>query len=151
MRSVKIRKINAIEGQYRSKTVKGPARRRRYFKGKVNVLTCLWKHRLAGETPQGRDFQPKALPEWQSALKWGIRQVEPGSIPSSHTGELPSPVLPGWLGPFPRCSISGSGCDSTVPIQGVRTTTQFSLQHTQPDPAEEGILYKSSENLFINS
>jgi len=29
----------------------------------------------------------------QSPLKWGLGEVEPGSIPSSHTGELPSPVL----------------------------------------------------------
>ena len=54
--------------------------------------------------------------EWQSALKWGQGKVQAGSTPSSHTAELPSPGLPGWPGPFPRWSISGSGRDSTVPI-----------------------------------
>ncbi len=63
------------------------------------------------------DLQRESLPPWQSALKWGLREVQPGSTPSSHTGELPSPVLPGLTGPFPRCSISGSGRDSTVTVQ----------------------------------
>ena len=40
------------------------------------------------------DLWKEILPQWQSALKWGLGEVEPGSTPSSHTGELPSPVLP---------------------------------------------------------
>jgi len=37
------------------------------------VLTHLQRWRLAGKTPQGRDLQPENLPNWQSALKWGLR------------------------------------------------------------------------------
>ena len=40
------------------------------------------------------DLWKEILPQWQSALKWGLGEVEPGSTPSGHTGELPSPVLP---------------------------------------------------------
>jgi len=43
---------------------------------------------------QGKDLQPEILLQQQSALKWGLREVQPGSTPSSHTGELPSSVLP---------------------------------------------------------
>jgi len=59
------------------------------------VLITYQRTRLRGKTPQGRDLQPEILPQWQSALKWGLREVQPGSTPSSHTDELPSPVLPG--------------------------------------------------------
>jgi len=31
-----------------------------------------------------------------------VSEVEPGSTPSNHTGELPSPVLPGLTGSFPQ-------------------------------------------------
>jgi len=48
------------------------------------------------ENFKGSDLQEETLPEWQSALKWSLGEVEPGSTPSGHTGELPSPVLP-WL------------------------------------------------------
>ena len=41
----------------------------------------------------GSNLQEEILPQWQSVLKWGIGVVEPGSTPSGHTGELPSPVL----------------------------------------------------------
>jgi len=34
-----------------------------------------------------RDLQKEILPQWQSALKWGLREVQPGSTPSGHTGE----------------------------------------------------------------
>jgi len=40
------------------------------------------------------DLQKEIPPQWQSALKRGLGEVQPGSIPSSHTAELPSPVLP---------------------------------------------------------
>jgi len=40
--------------------------------------------------------------QWQSALKWDLREVQPGSTPSGHTAELPSPVLPGLTGSFPQ-------------------------------------------------
>ena len=64
------------------------------------------------------EISPERDPsQQQSALKWDLREVQPGSTPSGHTAELPSPVLPGLTGPFPRCSISGSGRDSAVTIQ----------------------------------
>ena len=40
--------------------------------------------------------QKEILPQWQSALKWGLGEVESGSTPSGHTAELASPVFP-WL------------------------------------------------------
>ena len=64
-----------------------------------------------------RNLQPKIPPQGQSALQWHLRDMQPGSTPSYHTAELPSPVLPGLTRSSPRCSISGSGHDSTVPIQ----------------------------------
>ena len=67
---------------------------------KRKVLTHLWRSRLTGKTPQGRNLQPECLPQWQSALKWGLTEVQPGSMPSSHTAELPSPVLPGLTRSF---------------------------------------------------
>jgi len=43
----------------------------------------------------------RTFPSGGSALKWGLREVQPGSIPSDHT-ELPSPVLPGLTRSFPQ-------------------------------------------------
>jgi len=39
------------------------------------------------------NLQGETLPQWQSALKWGLGEVEPGYTPSDHTAELHSPVL----------------------------------------------------------
>jgi len=50
----------------------------------------------AQKNSKGSDLQKEILLPRQSALKWGLGEVEPGSTPSGHTGELPSPVLP-WL------------------------------------------------------
>ena len=33
-------------------------------------------------------IQLEILPPWESALKWGLGGVEPGSTPSSHSGEI---------------------------------------------------------------
>jgi len=44
--------------------------------------------------PKRNNLQKEIILWWQSAIKWGLGEVEPGSTPSSHTGELPSPVLP---------------------------------------------------------
>jgi len=55
-----------------------------------------------GKTPQGRDLQPEIFPQWQSALKWGLREAQPGSTPSGHTAELPPPVVPGLTWSFPQ-------------------------------------------------
>ena len=48
--------------------------------------------RLTRKTPRGV-ISRKNFPQWQSALKWGPGEVQPGSTPSGHTGKLPSPVL----------------------------------------------------------
>jgi len=45
---------------------------------------------------KGSNLQKEILPQWQSALQWGLGEVQPGSSPSGHAAELPSPVLP-WL------------------------------------------------------
>ena len=54
-----------------------------------------------GKAPLERNLQ-EILPQWQPALKWGQREVQPGSTPSGHTAELPSPVLPGLTQSFPQ-------------------------------------------------
>ena len=63
------------------------------------MLTCIPKSRFTGKTPQRRSLQKESLPQGKSALKWGLGEVQPGSTPSGHTAELPSPVLP-WLTEF---------------------------------------------------
>jgi len=95
------RKSNAVEGQHRNATTKGPVRIGRYFTRKVKVLTHLRRSKLTGKIPQGRDLQPKILLEQQSALKYGLREVQPGSTAPGHTAELPSPVLLWPTGSFP--------------------------------------------------
>ena len=63
------------------------------------------------------NLQKEILTYWQSALKWGLGEVEPGSTPSCHTGELPSSVLL-WLSKcLPQVISRGSGHDSTIPLQ----------------------------------
>jgi len=37
---------------------------------------------------QGSDLQIEILPPWESALKWGLGGVQPGSTPSGHSGEI---------------------------------------------------------------
>ena len=61
--------------------------------------------RLAVKKLQKEQSPERVLPQWQSALKWGLGGVEPGS---SHTGELPSLVLP-W-----PTSVLDSGDQSVV-------------------------------------
>ena len=51
---------------------------------------------------KGSNLQEEILPWCQSALKSGPGEVQPGSTPSSHTSELPSPVLSGLTGSFPQ-------------------------------------------------
>jgi len=50
---------------------------------KKEGLTNLQMSRLKAETPERRDLQPESLLQWQSALKWGLREVQPGSTPSN--------------------------------------------------------------------
>ena len=57
------------------------------------MLTCvvgLQKRKLS----QRSSLLKETLSQWQSALKWGLGEVQPGSTPPGYTGELPSPVLP---------------------------------------------------------
>ena len=74
---------------------KGTSTKERYYKEKEKCSPISEDLGFAIETPQRRDLQPEILPQWQSALKLGLREVQPGSTPSGHTAELPSPVLPG--------------------------------------------------------
>jgi len=58
------------------------------------MLTHIQGSRLTIENSKRSNLQKEILPQWQSALLWGPGEVQPGSTPSGHTGELPSPVLP---------------------------------------------------------
>jgi len=95
--SVTIRKVNTAEEEHSSIVTEGLTWIKWCYKGKA--LTHLWRSKFAGKTPQRTDLQPKIFLQWQSAFKWVLIQVQPGSTPSGHTGELPSPVLPGlqWV------------------------------------------------------
>jgi len=53
---------------------------------------------LQGRLHKGELSNQRSLLNRGSAFNWGLRGVQPGSTPSSHTGELPSPVLPGLTG-----------------------------------------------------
>ena len=66
------------------------------------MLIHLTRARLTGKTPPRRNLQPELLPQWQSALQWGLREGQPGSTPSGCTTELPSAVLPGLTGSSPQ-------------------------------------------------
>ena len=57
---------------------------------------------LQGKASARRELQKKILPQGQSAPKWGLKEVQPGSTPSGHTVELPSPVHPGLTKSFPQ-------------------------------------------------
>lgn len=50
--------------------------------------------RLAVKNSKERYLQKEIFPQWQSTFKWDPGEVQPGSILSSLTDELPSPVLP---------------------------------------------------------
>ena len=66
---------------------------------KLEQLSC-WKGTIRNKwkmfthAVSSQEKLQEILPRWQSALKWGLGEVEPGSTPSGHTGELPSLVLP---------------------------------------------------------
>ena len=40
------------------------------------------------KSSKGKHLQIENLPPWESALKWGLGEVEPGSTPSGHSGEI---------------------------------------------------------------
>jgi len=42
---------------------------------KKGLLTHLQRSGLIGKTPPRRDLQKEILPQWQSALQWGLREV----------------------------------------------------------------------------
>ena len=86
--------------------------------------TCIRRVQACrGKASPKRDLQEKNLPPWQPALKWDLREVQPGSSPSYHTAELPSPVLSGLTGSFPqvfnqwfRLWLNNSHTPSLTPI-----------------------------------
>jgi len=51
---------------------------------------------------KGGIYNQRTSQRWQSAVKWGLREMQPGSTPSGHTAELPSPMLPGLTWSFPQ-------------------------------------------------
>ena len=59
--------------------------------GKLTYVLGLPKRLQEEQSPK-----KETSPLWQSALKWGLGEVEPGSTPFCHTSQLPSPVLL-WL------------------------------------------------------
>jgi len=71
---------------------------------KEGKITPLYQKILGsqGKASPRKDHQQEILPQWQSALKWDLREVQPGSIPSCLIGELLSPVLSGLTGSFPQ-------------------------------------------------
>ena len=71
------------------------------IKGTNRERMLTQRSRLTGKTPQEKDLPPE-IPQCQSTSKWGLREVQPGSTPSGHTAELPSPVLPGLTRSFPQ-------------------------------------------------
>ena len=63
---------------------------------KTLLQRSYWKTKTKRMNITHREIKRTNLPQQQSALKWGLRKLQPGFTPSSHTGKLPSPVLP-WL------------------------------------------------------
>ena len=51
----------------------------------MESLPVSWAHQKG---PKRSDLQREILPQWKSALKWSLGEVEPGSTPSDHTGEV---------------------------------------------------------------
>ena len=61
----------------------------------LTLTLGLQKNSKGSDLQKESHLQKESLPQWQSALKWGgLGEVQPGSTPSCHTAELPSPVLP---------------------------------------------------------
>ena len=48
-------------------------------------LTCILGSQKGSK---GNNLQIENLPPWESAFKWGLGGVEPGSTPSGHSGEI---------------------------------------------------------------
>ena len=101
--TVTIRKINTMERWYKRCNDRGTNAIERCKKGRKKDCSPISEDLGSrGKTPQRRDLQKEILPQWQSALKWGLREVQPGFTHSCCTGELPSPVLPGLTWSFPQ-------------------------------------------------
>ena len=65
------------------------------------LLTSIRRFQVCrGKLLQRGISRNRPIPRGGSALKWGLREVQPGSTPYSHTAELPSPVLLGLTGSF---------------------------------------------------
>ena len=73
-----------------------------YHGEKEEKLTHIQESRLVAENSKRSHLQKEILPYLQSALKWSLGEVYPGSTPSGHTAELPPPVLPGLTQSLPQ-------------------------------------------------
>jgi len=71
------------------------------LKRKKIAHTCQKILGLQNTSPTRKHLK-EILPPWQSALKWGLREVQAGTTPSGHTSKLPSPVLPRLTRSFPQ-------------------------------------------------
>ena len=110
----------------------------RYYKGSEEGCSPVSEDcRFTGESSTKEGSPTRELPQRQSALKWGLREVQPGSTPSSHTDELLSPVLPRLTGSFPRVLNQwfrpGLNSSRTLPYpwrQYTTTESSFSSSET---------------------
>ena len=76
------------DGGYSWNDYRGENRKR----NREEMFTYIQRSWFAGNAAQREDLQEEILPQWQSALKWGL----------GNTGELPSPVLPQLTQSFPQ-------------------------------------------------
>ena len=64
-----------------------------------------WAHQ---KDSKRSNLQREILPQWKSALKWGLREVEPGSTPPDYTGGVAFTCAP------MADSVLASGAQSEV-------------------------------------
>jgi len=75
------------------------------------------------KSPKRSDLQIEILLPWESALKWGLGGMQPGSTPSGHSDEIAFTCAPAADSALASGGQSeGSGRDSTVPIQTAEAT-----------------------------
>ena len=117
---------------------KGPAQYKGAIKeGKKSAHLYQKSPSSQGKASPKRDLQKEILPQWQSALKWGLREAPPLLVTQQNCLHLCSQ---GWPGPFLRCSISGSGPDSTVPIHTATAEFTSSIVHWKMRAEFDGLI-----------
>ena len=98
---------------------------------------------LQGKASPKRDLQKQTHPQGGSALKWGLREVQPGSTPYSHTAELPSPVLLGLTGSFlqvpNQCFRLGLNSSHTCTKLASSIDTMLSQSSPIPPPLHRAV------------